>query len=57
MAGNAVSSVFGLAVLSGNFEFIIMALDVVYAFESAASEDFSARVFAQCNADVKRYLS
>ena len=46
MAGNAVSSVFGLAVLSGSFESIIMALDVVYAFESAASEDFKSRVFA-----------
>ena len=49
MLANAVSCVFGLAVLSGNFEHITQALETLHAFEKTVStQDLSDKVFEKC---------
>lgn len=47
MLGNAVSSVLGLAVLSGSFTYIVRALETIHAFEKLMTKDLSDKVFGQ----------
>lgn len=56
MLGNAVSSVLGLAVLSGSFTYIVRALETIHAFEKLMTKDLSDKVFGQAGPQVKRYL-
>lgn len=49
MLSNAISSIFGLSVLSGNFEHIIVALQILHDFETAASKELSDAVFEKCS--------
>lgn len=58
MLGNAISCIFGLAVLSGNFEIIIQALETIHSFEKAAtSASLRDAVFSKCSDQLKHYLN
>ena len=57
MLGNAISCLFGISVLSGNFEHIIQALETVHSFEKAVtSKELSDKVFEKCGNQLKHYL-
>ena len=56
IAAYAIESVFGIAVLSGNFDLIIKALEAINAFEKAAKKEFCDTVYEKCGDQIKRYL-
>ena len=53
---NAISSIFGLAVLSGSFEMIVHALNTVHDFCERSSKDNLTAVFTECKPVLESYL-
>ena len=56
MLSNAIVSIFGISVLSGSFENIITALEILHGFEVAAPQYLSDYVFELSREQIKYYL-